>query len=252
MAVRLTRLVPYARLRFWSLVFAVIVTAPFATPRQAGSSSWPVVAIKDSPSSDLTGLKSASSQGPVPDPHELLAKRAAVQMLAEAPAPAGGVSVTTVPIGTPDMSGPPQMDGARQVVDDHRFWIVSGAPEAVLSWFGAHPVSGSVLVGHGSYGTYDVQQLAYDIFDFPAPPGQVLLWRELMIGVARDPAGSVVVRADAQIVWEPTRPLQSFVPGTAVRVVVTDTPPMSPSGTIGSPRNEARQIRPSCITFWPS
>ncbi len=104
----------------------------------------------------------------------------------------------------------------------------------MLSWFGAHPVSGSVLVGHGSYGTYDVQQLAYDIFDFPAPPGQVLLWRELMIGVARDPAGSVVVRADAQIVWEPTRPLQSFVPGTAVRVVVTDTPPMSPSGTIGS------------------
>jgi hypothetical protein len=233
---RRARLVPYALLTVLvALVFAVILTAPFSVPRQAVRQPSSVVAPRNSPGNDLTGLKRRTGKAG-PDPHELVAQRAAVQLLAEVPAPPGAVPSRSVPAGTPDMYEPPQMTGATQVVDDHRLWIVPGTTAEVLSWLGSNAVPGSALVGNGTEGTYDAQQLVYDVFDLSSPPGGVILSRELLIGVAQDPAGSVVVRVDIQVVWEPTRPLDSFVPTTATRVVVTDTPQMGSSGKIGSPR----------------
>jgi hypothetical protein len=136
------------------------------------------------------------------------------------------------------MSSPPEEVGVEQLVDDHGFWIVPGTPEEVLAWFSAHPIHGSVLVGHGSEDTYDVQQLVFDTFSL-TPLGQVLLSRELMIGVAQDSAGNAILRVDTQIVWDPTRPSQSMVPHGLARIIATDTPQQNATGKIGSPRSRS-------------
>jgi hypothetical protein len=258
---RHTRLIPYAQLALLAaLLLAVIVTAPFSSPRRASAQARPG---RPSPASQprlpddvgtpsvVGGLRSLpASPPPGPDPNEIVAERSAAQLLDEVAVPAGSVRVSLAPAGTPDLGSPPQETGVKELVDDHRLWIVPGSPQAVLSWFGTRPIPGSLLVGHGSEGRYSTQQLSFEIF-WLAPLGQVLPYRELMIGVAQDPAGNVVLRVDTQIVWAPTRPAGTFVPDTAARVVVTDTPEPDISDTIGSPRSR-RSSDPAVVHHFVS
>jgi hypothetical protein len=225
------------------LVVVVIVTAPFSTPRQAGPASWVGGATRvPPPGASVVGTGGSStvkSDNPESDPHELPAEKAATQLLEEVQVPAGAIQVSTLPAGTPDMSSPPVIIGFIQVVDDHRFWIVPGNPTSVLAWFAAEHLPESVQDGSGTEGDRSGPQYAFVTFSFSTSTEQALNSRELMIGVARDHAGQLVVRADTQIGWEPTRPPQSLVPVTDARVVVTESSPPTSSGRIAPTRTRS-------------
>ncbi|MFZ0664545.1 MAG: hypothetical protein WAM97_02235 [Acidimicrobiales bacterium] len=233
---------PYLQLTILvSLVLTVVVTAPFSSQPRVASVAARRVASPPSVPSDLASVGGGGNRAlPLPatpsiDPHELAAERAASELLDEVAVPAGAVPTAALPAGTTDMGGPPQMVAVAQLIDDHRFWVVPGSPDGVLSWMSLHHLAGETLMGRGTEATYDVQQLAF--ISYFTPMSRSFLSGGVLAGVAQDGAGQVVLRVDSQVVWEPTRPITSMVPGSAATMVVTDTPQPKAAGGVGTPRS---------------
>jgi len=106
-------------------------------------------------------------------------------------------------------------------IDEHKWWLVQGAPADVLSYVQAHAPTGSTKVSSG-YGSTGPTITSRDVvFEWPSVAG-VLTTRWLVVTVAQLPDGSTALRADAEVVWVTPRPASEAIPpGTRlVRVSV--------------------------------
>jgi hypothetical protein len=95
-------------------------------------------------------------------------------------------------------------------IDEHRWWLVPGAPADVLRYVQAHATgSTKVSSGYGSFGPRITFRAM--VFEWP-PVAGVLTTRWLVVTVAQLPDGSTGLRADAEVVWVTPRPSSEAIP----------------------------------------
>jgi hypothetical protein len=169
--------------------------------------------------------------------NERAARADATALLARLALPAGATPSASEPAGDGSALAQPAVGPplTTNVVDDHAWWIVPGAPADVLAYVYAHRPAGSarVLAGTGA-------GVAFTGFDRPAVAG-VLPLRRTLVAVVALPGGSTGLRADAQVVWETARPASERIPAGIRRVRVSVSPPVRPPFTIAS-ATRVRQI----------
>lgn len=138
------------------------------------------------------------------------------------------------------------------LVDLHQLWVVPAAMGTVATFLEAHPPRSMTVTTTGSSGTVPaairLRQLACmhttcppgtpaapaalaqrgpptteDVADSLASPGPGLESAELVFAVAGHGTGSSIVRVDAQVIWEPTRPAAEQVPPADKVAVLTSS-----------------------------
>lgn len=153
----------------------------------------------------------------------------AASLLGDVSLPPGATQSPVEPAGDGSVlahpgSGPPVTPN---VVDDSAWWLISGAPPAVLAYIDAHPPAGStrVLTGSGGTGTNGTR-VEVEAFAWP-PLTDVLSTRWLVVEVVQLSGGSTGLRADAEVVWVKPRPASEQIPPGArfLRVSVGATIP---------------------------
>ena len=145
-------------------------------------------------------------------PRVTSAESFACRVLGEAIVPPGARSTKVV--RSELLDEPFQMIGIGGLVDVHRFYLVDGPAGAVADYLEAHLPRGATQVAEGSVGAApDVApELAYAL---PASgPHEYLA--ELAYVVAAVGRDVVEFRVDAQVVWEPSRPVAERAPATGV------------------------------------
>ena len=96
------------------------------------------------------------------------------------------------------------------------WWRVEGQPAAVLTWEGEHRPAGFSSAGVGWIGASE----HFEVFSLPDVPG-VLTERWLLVSVASDGPGRTAIRVDAEVGWEPAKPVGERIPAAAKVVTVT-------------------------------
>jgi hypothetical protein len=145
--------------------------------------------------------------------NESAAQTAAASLLTELSLPANASQSAAEPSGDESVlahSG--SFPATPNLVDDHAWWLVPGAPAEVLAYVNAHLPSGSRVssTGWGNEGAH-LTHVESETIEWPAIVG-VLSTRELVVEVVRLPNGSTGLRADAEVVWVTPRPASETIP----------------------------------------
>ena len=121
------------------------------------------------------------------------------------------------------------------LVDDVSFWQAPGQPQAILAWEQAH------LPRRFTPEDADVGPPSWDrTFSLTPVPG-VLNARDLVVEVAGAGNGRTVIRVDAQVSWQPPRPVSERVPSAARVVTITQLPGPDPRASRPpAPRHDHR------------
>lgn len=107
-------------------------------------------------------------------------------------------------------------------VDDVSFWRAPGQPRAVLAWEQAH------LPRRFTLGDADFGPPSWDrMFSLSPIPG-VLNARDLVVEVTGAGHGQTEIRVDAQVSWQPPRPVREWVPAAARVVTITQLTSQDP------------------------
>lgn len=140
------------------------------------------------------------------------------RLLAEAPLPAGAQQESSDESALSVLGGPgTSLQPTPQLVQAHRFWRVSGAPEQVISWIEAHPPAGSWTVERGSSARGSETTSWEVVFSFgKRTPVLSTVWLSVLAAAARE--GGTALRVDASVVWTRPRPASEHIPG-GVKVV---------------------------------
>ena len=105
--------------------------------------------------------------------------------------------------------GPP---ATPNVVDDHSWWLVPGAPTEVLAYIREHlPAGATRTLTSGGLKGPNVPYNEAEVFAWP-PIADVLATRWLVVQVVQLPDGSTGLRVDAQVVWVTPRPASETIP----------------------------------------
>ena len=145
------------------------------------------------------------------------------------------VAPTWTPVATapsPLLSSPPAAPATQNLVDSALIWTTVGNWEEVLAWVQSHrPVGSTSITGTGSLSRYGVVEESGVGFAYPVSSGAIQS-EQVSVGVVPLADGQVGVRADAQVIWYPTRPRAEAIPPgeRAVAVEVSggtsvDSPP---------------------------
>jgi hypothetical protein len=113
-------------------------------------------------------------------------------------------------------------------VDGTTFWQAPGAPQAVLNWEIAH-ISHRFSLGDADFGVASDRS-----FELPPVPG-VLTSRELVVEVVSVGNGRTGIRVDAEVGWQPPRPVADQVPSAARVVTITEETTMQTGRGMPSP-----------------
>jgi hypothetical protein len=152
------------------------------------------------------------------------AQTASTALVAGVALPAGAVSSPVEPAGDGSvLANPPSVPATPNLVDAHAWWIVPGAPAAVIAYVRAHPP-------HGSTCAPSFMPTATSVTDecsVPDVPG-VLTEGTLLVLATPLPGGATGLRVDAQEVWLVPRSPSERIPPGARRLVVTVTRPGRP------------------------
>jgi hypothetical protein len=169
------------------------------------------------------------------DPHKWAAELDVARLLGGYVPPPASVRLATAPKGS-DLGVPPSSEATRDLVDRARLWRTPGDMKSVIAWARAHAPANSSVAGTGESGTSPpgvrpsgspgpppaighVQTM--DItFSLPAT-GPALASRQVLVSVAADGPGEVVMRVDGQDVWYPTRPTWSYDSSLDTSVTIT-------------------------------
>lgn len=133
---------------------------------------------------------------------EALAGHQAAAQLASLALPPGSAQSAAEPAGDGGFLAHPSFDASgalRNVVGEHRWWIVPGAPAQVLAYVHEHLPSGATWRS-GAYPPADVPPHESAILRWPERAG-LLGERVLTLRVAQLSASQTGVRADAQVLW---------------------------------------------------
>lgn len=157
-----------------------------------------------------------------PDPHFLAAELDATQLLALVPLPPGAAPLSSAPSAAPAVNEAPESPASPYLFDRPAWWVAPGTMDSVIAWVQAHAPSGATMSGTGFSSIRGVVQWMATGWAFPALD-QVLTLRQLSVMVAPDGQATVVLRADAQVVWDPLRAPSSIIrPGTVQSIVVSE------------------------------
>jgi hypothetical protein len=113
--------------------------------------------------------------------------------------------------------------GIERLIDRHRFWLVPGAPAAVLVWLQHHRPAGTQPDGSGSAGNRSGTYAWFLSFAYRHVPA-VLYEAALAVSVAAAPDGETAVRADSFAAALVPRPGWEQVPSGAGAIDVTVQP----------------------------
>jgi hypothetical protein len=156
----------------------------------------------------------AAAVEPTAAANESAAQADAASLLTELSLPEGATQSSIEPAEDDSLLahpgvGPP---ATPNVVDDHAWWLLPGAPAEVLAYIRAHLPAGTTraLANRGLEGP-NVPHNESEAFAWP-PITDVLAMRWLVVEVVELPDGSTGLRADAQVVWETPRPAPETIP----------------------------------------
>jgi hypothetical protein len=108
------------------------------------------------------------------------------------------------------------------LVDNVAFWRAPGQPQALLAWEQAH------LPRHFTPEDAGFGPPSWDrTFSLSPIPG-VLNARDLVVEVTEAGRGQTAIRVDAQVSWQPPRPVSERVPSAARVVTITQLPSLDP------------------------
>jgi hypothetical protein len=146
--------------------------------------------------------------------NESAAQSDAGSLLSELPLPSGATQSAIEPAEDDSLLahpgvGPP---ATPNVVDDHAWWLVPGAPAEVLAYIREHlPAGATRALTSGGLKGPNVPDNEAEVFAWP-PIADVLGIRWLVVHVVQLPDGSTGLRADAQVVWLTPRPVSETIP----------------------------------------
>lgn len=154
----------------------------------------------------------AATTQPTAAANESAAQAEAASLLAELPLPPGATQSSTEPAEDDSLlAHPGAMLTNPNLVDDHTWWVLPGAPADVLAYIRAHiPTGMTRLYGSGLEGP-NVPDNDAEAFGWP-PIAGVLSTRWLDVNVVQLPDGSTGLRADGQAVWVKPRPASEAIP----------------------------------------
>jgi hypothetical protein len=155
-----------------------------------------------------------------------LAASDAAQSLQLLQLPDGATRVTDNPAAEPALLDAPGVGAPAtpNLVDQHEFWRVPGAPQDVIAWLKAHRPVGSRIFAEGSGGKNGTPAVWSVEFD-RKPAAGLLSQRGLSVTAARAGDGATALRVDALVVWVTQRPATERVPAGARSIDVLVTGP---------------------------
>lgn len=178
----------------------------------------------------------AAQAGPVSGPtmsspttaeaNEAAAQADAAWLLTQVPLPVGATRSAGKPAGDEGRLAHPDVGPVTttNVVDDHAWWVTSGARGEVLAYIRAHPPAGTTIAASGSTATRSVTTSESVAFAWPPITGTLgMRWLNITATQLQD--GQTGLRADAQVVWITPRPASETIPTSArlLRVSVHST-----------------------------
>jgi hypothetical protein len=194
-----------------AVVFVVLVAAGIVVSRSNGPAGR-------TPTTNATSTSTTVVPGQ--DPHRLAAEARAADLLGRVRPGPGWTSVRAAPVAM--LSKPFSTPATPELVQRTAFWIAPGPWASVDSYVEAHPPAGLASSGRGSVGVHGATTLRGFVFGSGGPSGLVRQ-ESLTFSTAPLADGRVGVRADAQVVWVPTRPADEVVPTAENAVTVTAT-----------------------------
>ena len=175
-----------------------------------------LIAIMGTVSAHGTQAVSAVAAAESAAANQAAARADAAALLGEVSLPAGATPSASEPAGDDGRLASSDTGPATpNLVDDHAWWVLPGAPAQALTYIRAHPPAGSTLTGTDSGSTRGVITSESLTFGWPPITG-VLDTRQLSITAVALPGAITGLRADAQVVWVTPRPTSETIPTGAV------------------------------------
>ena len=212
----------------------------------------------------LSGCLGSQTAGPGPapagmDPHEWTAEQLASRILSSFAPPPSAVRLSRAPNAS--IGGPWSTPGSMELIDHDRIWRADGNMTTVQSWIDDHVRPDWTIGGSGTTGQYG-----------PKPPGNIgnevgtfvtfetpskrtaVVSSEALFSVVPDGVHHVFIRIDVQVIWQPTRPLWSYVPTGEQKVTVTSWASGRPRVTSSTQPSVVASVRSAVnamtITTW--
>jgi hypothetical protein len=199
--------------------FGLILLAAAVTTGCATSTTTAAVVTKTS-----TGVSARSASPSAPAPSS------AAGQSTKQPAAAAAVAILAEfvpPRGARRLAGPPNLpDGWEQhpqsslvsnsMVDEAAFWEAPGDPQSLLSWEQARLAGKGFTLGDADFGPPSWDR------EFDLPAAGVLTSRELIVEVVGAGNGQTSIRLDADVAWQPSRPMDDVVPDAARVVTISE------------------------------
>ena len=137
------------------------------------------------------------------------------------------------PPGARRLAGPPNLPGgweqhpqsslvSNSMVDEAAFWEAPGDPQSLLSWEQARLTGKRFTLGDADFGPPSWDR------EFDLPAAGALTTRELIVEVVGAGNGQTVIRLDADVAWQPSRPPDDLVPDAAHLVTISELAGGSP------------------------
>lgn len=160
----------------------------------------------------------------------------AVELLGRVVLP-GGADLYSGPAPS-DLAVPFETPATPNLVDVHRFWIVSEPADRVVSFLRSHTppkMRGGACCGFESRGDRVVHVVEF--FNPPSLPSSEIVSAELQAAVTRRSDTTAWLRVDAQVIWRARRDVSERVPAFDRVVSIAREPGLS-----SDPSQAARQI----------
>ncbi len=179
----------------------------------------------------LLAAAATAAVAAVPLSHQSIVNRAAARadaaaQLASLSLPAGATTSAADPSTRNVLTHYPPFGPGQasfDLVDDHRYWRVPGAPQTVIDWIESHAPPGSHSYSQGVAGLPSDQPRVLDeTFTFASGPNGIDD-RALPVEATSAKGGGTAVRADGQAVWLLAKPPWERIPPAAMVVSVTVT-----------------------------
>jgi hypothetical protein len=153
------------------------------------------------------------------DGNKAQARADAAKQLSELALPSGATEVSADPSASSVLGTGASIPGtpAKYVVDDYRFWRVSGSPDKVASWIQAHAPANAP----GSYGGSTSSGIF--AFGWSFTYTSTVTLRSLDVQVTKAKGGGSAVRADGVAVWVPERPAWDYIPSSVHVLTIWST-----------------------------
>jgi hypothetical protein len=175
-----------------------------------------------------------------------VARAFALRQLSAVRLPPGARSVAADPAVGGVLASPQSRPGVGRLIDQHRFWRVTGTPAALIGWLRRHAPAGTRLSSWGSGADRGVTFVWTRGYSFRILPAAVYE-AELDFAIAVANGGGTAVRVDSFAAGLVPRPAWERVPAAVTSVAITVRPfdggRVYPVATVSAPAEVERLVR---------